>query len=65
MLFLLLLTYKKCGRDCNFFEKLRNGKGRNHLNKVLVIFYIVFVATELHPDTIFFQNFPAYQQNEN
>ena len=37
------------------FEKLlkkRGGEG-NPLNKVLMILYVVLVATELHPDAIF------------
>ena len=40
-------------------EELPKERGRNHLNKDLMILYVVFVATELHPDTIFFQHFLA------
>ena len=43
-------------------EELPEGRGRNHLNKDLMILYVVFVATELYPDTISFQHFLAKQQ---
>ena len=40
-------------------QELPKRRGRNHLNKNLMILYVVFVATELHPDTIFIQHFFA------
>ena len=40
-------------------EELPKGRGRSHLNKNLMILYVVFVATELHPDTILIQHFFA------
>ena len=40
------------------FEELLKGKGRKP-SEVLMILYVVFVATELHPDTIFFLYFLA------
>ena len=46
-------------------EELQKRRGRKHLNKDLMILCVVFVATELYPDTIFFQHFFAKQQNKN
>ena len=40
-------------------EELSKKRGRNHLNKDLMILYVVFVAAELHPERIFFQHFFA------
>ena len=40
------------------FAELLKGKGRKP-SEVSMILYVVFVATELHPDTIFFQHFLA------
>ena len=48
---------QKC-RIGKIFEELRGG--RNYLG-VSMILYVVFVATELHPDKIFFQHFLVYQ----
>ena len=40
-------------------EELPKRRGRSHLNKNLMILYVVFVTTELHPDTILIQHFFA------
>ena len=39
-------------------EELPKGRGRVPF-EVLMILYVVFVATELHPDTVSFQHFLA------
>ena len=38
-------------------RKVKKGEGGFRNSKVLVVFHLVFVATELHPDIIFFQHF--------
>ena len=35
-------------------EELPKRRGRSLLSKDLMILYVVFLAIELHPDTIFF-----------
>ena len=48
-----------CGVGSKLSEELSKRRGRSHLKKYLMILYVVFVATELQPDTIFFQHFFA------
>ena len=38
----------------SFLKNFQKGGGGYRNSKVLVILYVVFVATELHPHTIFF-----------
>ena len=42
----------------NLFEELPKERGRKP-SKVSMIFYVVFVATELHPDTYYWHFLPS------
>ena len=55
-----IFTYfiHRCGVGWKLFEELPKEMGRNP-SKVSIIIYVVFVATELHPDIIFFQHILA------
>ena len=41
----------------NFLKNFLKERGGYRNSEVLVIIYVAFVATKLHPDTIFFQHF--------
>ena len=43
----------------SFLQNFQKGGEVN--SKILVIFHVVFVATELHPDILFFQHFLTWQ----
>ena len=47
----------------SFLKNFQEGGEGN--SKILVIFHVVFVATELHPDILFFQHFLTWQHYEN
>ena len=49
----------------SFLKNVQERGGRYRNSLFLVIPYVVRVATELHPDTIFFQQFLAWQKHKN
>ena len=60
---LLSLIYidLRCGVGWNLFGENSKGRGRVS-SQVLMIIHVVFVATELHPDTIFSLHFLTQKQ---
>ena len=55
---LAVINLPEVWSGCKLFAEVLKGKGRKP-SEVSMILYVVFVATELHPDTIFFQHFLA------
>ena len=56
----VIFTYCPCVEWVGSFVKnFQKGGEGSHQNQVSLVLYVVFVATELHPDTIFFQHFLA------
>ena len=48
-----------CVVGWKLFEELLIDRGEIYNSEVLLILYVLFVVTELHPHTIFFQHFPT------
>ena len=64
-IFAILPFIQRCRVGWKLFEELSKGKGRKQPSEVSMIFHVVFVVPDIHPDTIYFRHFFQQQQKKN